>query len=100
MRGKFAAACAAVLVGLAPPGTLACAPLPFAAAWTVSASASARTTRGLVAGLPALHDGAVEQLPAFPAAPAAPACSAEEQGAPLIWRSPSGPAPSTAPPAL
>ena len=100
MRGRIAAACAAVLVGLASPGALACAPLPFAAAWTASASAASRATRCLVAGLPALHDGAAEPLPAFPAAPQAPVCSAEVLSAPLIWRSPSGPAPSTAPPAL
>ena len=100
MRGRIAAACAAVLVGLAPPGALACAPLPFAAAWTSSGAALARATRGLAAGLPALHDGAAEQLPAFPAAPQAPVCSAEAFSAPVIWRSPSGPAPSTAPPAL
>jgi len=99
MRGRIAAACAAVLVGLAPPGALACAPW-LGEAWVSAPSSAARAARRPVSAVPALHDGAAVAPPAFAAVPGEPARALAVDLAPAIWRSPSGPAPSQAPPAV
>ncbi|HYY52102.1 MAG TPA: hypothetical protein VE755_04475 [Myxococcales bacterium] len=90
MRGRAAAACAAVLVGLAPAGALPIS--SFAAAAAVSADSVAQRVesyRGRVAQSPGATglrvEGGVQRADAV--------C------APSIFRSPSGPAPSQAPPA-
>jgi hypothetical protein len=93
MRGRLAAACAAVLVGLSPAGAL-----PFASFAAVSVqvcdaavqrSASAKVSRAEPIATAALRvKPAVAVHRAFAAA------------ALRIWRSPSGPAPSQAPPAI
>jgi hypothetical protein len=100
MRGRIAAACAAVLVGLAPASALTCAPWLGADAWVVAPASSVRQARGFAASLPALHEGTVLAPPAFPSVKGEPVSLAAVVEAPEIWRSPSGPAPSTAPPAV
>jgi len=88
MRGKFAAACAAVLVGLAPAGALPFA--SFAAAAAVSVDRAAQRVEATVPRARASD------------APSASRERAEQPGearVPSIFRSPSGPAPSRAPPA-
>ncbi|HEY4884156.1 MAG TPA: hypothetical protein VII08_11040 [Myxococcales bacterium] len=90
MRGRIAAACAAVLVGLSPAGALPLA--SFAAAVAVSADSVAQRveTYGARAGRrPVAKSLRVERSTE----------RAEAVRAPSIFRSPAGPAPSQAPPA-
>jgi hypothetical protein len=90
MRGRVAAACAAVLVGLAPAGAL---PLSsFAAAAAVSADSVAQRVE--IYGGSAAQDPGATGLRAERSVQRATAVRA-----PSIFRSPSGPAPSQAPPA-
>ncbi len=98
MRGRIAAACAAVLVGLAPAGFLASAPWITADAWTRVASAPTRDTRRLTSTVPALAETPGTATQGFAEVRGEP-LRAEPEQAPVIWRSPSGPAPSQAPPA-
>ena len=97
MRGRIAAACAAVLVGLAPAGLLACVPLLSAPVWACAAPAPARDTRRLVSSKPALPEAADRVAHGFAEAGAELVRDVAEE-APAIWRSPSGPAPSQGPP--
>jgi hypothetical protein len=90
MRGRFAAACAAVLVGLAPAGALPLASFAAAAAVrAVPAAQRVETFGGRAASRPPAKSVPIERtaagVPAF--------------RAPSIFRSPAGPAPSQAPPA-
>ena len=90
MRGRFAAACAAVLVGLSPAGALPLA--SFVAAGAVSADQVAQRVEiygSRAAREPALPGLRVERS----------ARHAETIRTPSIYRSPAGPAPSQAPPA-
>ena len=97
MRGRIAAACAALLVGLAPAGVLLSTPWLAADSLACDELAPAREARAAQSAALSLAEQAPRATPRFFAlALAAPIDLAEE--APLIWRSPSGPAPSTAPP--
>jgi hypothetical protein len=90
MRGRVAAACAAVLVGLAPAGALPLA--SFAAAASVSAEATSQRVESYgsrAARQPAVKGLRVERR----------AQRADTVRTPSIFRSPAGPAPSQAPPA-
>jgi hypothetical protein len=98
MRGRTAAAFAAVLVGLSPAGLLACAPWLSAGDWTCASSATPRTTRRLVSRV-SVRDVAAGRVTQGVEVGGEPARTAPGE-APGIWRSPSGPAPSTAPPAV
>ena len=95
MRGAIAAACAAVLVGLASPGAFACA--SFAAVRCTVERDSGSQQQGAVsvrAGAGQAASSASRQRAPREQGSTVPA------GEPLaIWRSPSGPAPSRAPPA-
>ena len=92
MRGRLAAACAAVLVGLSPAGAL-----PFASLAAVSCQAGeAAVQRASVAAASRGEPAAASSLRVKPAVAARRAFAA---AALRIWRSPSGPAPSQAPPA-
>jgi hypothetical protein len=98
MRSRIAAACAALLVGLAPPGAVAGARLLEAAAWAPAFASAQGLSRARTAGHPALREAQASQSPPAPLAfvpfdPAAP-----EPAARSCWRAPSGPAPSQAPP--
>jgi len=83
MRGRVAAACAAVLVGLAPAGAL---PISSSAD---SVAQHVESYGGRVAHNPAAKGLCVERG----------VQRADVVRAPSIFRSPSGPAPSQAPPA-
>ena len=98
MRGRIAAACAAVLVGLAPAGFLASAPWLSPAAWSYAAPAPSRDTRRLISTVPVLAESPEAATQGFAEVPSEPLREGPKQ-APGIWRSPSGPAPSQAPPA-
>ena len=98
MRGRIAAACAAVLVGLAPAGFLAPAPWLSPSAWSYAAPAPSRDTRRLICTVPALAASPEAATQGFAEVPGEPLRAVPQQ-APVIWRSPSGPAPSQAPPA-
>ena len=91
MRGRIAAACAAVLVGLSPAGALPLA--SFAAAAATSADSVAQRVevfRARTAARQPVSNGLrVERR----------AQRVETVRAPSIFRSPAGPAPSQAPPA-
>jgi hypothetical protein len=87
MRGSLAAACAAVLVGLSPAGALPFA--SYAAASAVSVESAAQHAESAAPGTPAAAK-AVSRREA--------AAQAGEARVPSIFRSPSGPAPSRAPP--
>jgi hypothetical protein len=88
MRGKIAAACAAVLVGLSPAGAL-----PFAR-FAAAAVACASQEKGAIEPLRA------ERQPAPQARSGGLARHWNDGALRLaIFRSPSGPAPSQAPPA-
>ena len=96
MRGKLAALCIAVLVGLVPASPLACA-------WVAASVASVdapRTTpvQASVASMPAIAP--VLARAAIQTQQLDSKLSAFTQPQRLIWRSPSGPQPSQAPPAL
>jgi hypothetical protein len=89
MRGRFAAACAAVLVGLSPAGAL---PLASFAAAATSADSVAQRVESYSSGAarePVFRGLRVERS----------AMRAETVRTPAIFRSPGGPAPSQAPPA-
>jgi len=90
MRGRIAAACAAVLVGLAPASALPWA--SFAAAASVSVDRAAKRVESYGARRarrPAAEGPGVERTRE----------RADTVRAPSIYRSPAGPAPSQAPPA-
>jgi len=90
MRGKIAAACAAVLVGLSPAGAFPLA--SFAAAAATSPSSVAQRVeafRSRAVPRPASKGIRVERR----------AQRIETVRVPSIFRSPAGPAPSQAPPA-
>jgi hypothetical protein len=94
MRGAFAAACAAVLMGLASPGAFACASLAAArgaAEQQHSAFAPHAASRSLPARVERRTDASPTGLEAASAPPAGERAAA--------WRAPSGPAPSQGPPA-
>jgi hypothetical protein len=97
MRGRIAAACAAILVGLAPPGALASAWLAEAA-WAPVASAQARSARGPLLRREVVAE-ATAPVPSRPAAHVRACSSTARLPARRAFRSPSGPAPSQAPPA-
>lgn len=89
MRGFFAAACAAILVGLSPAGALPLASLAAAAVSRIEAACGAtdrplREVRGQESR--EARSGAVTR-------------SGESTRVRAVFRSPSGPAPSQAPPA-
>lgn len=92
MRGSLAAAFAAVLVGLSPAGAL-----PFASYAVAVAQRSGDTIRNYscqsLASAPAV--GTELRI----VSPDLPERRADGVAQPAIWRSPSGPAPSRAPPA-
>jgi hypothetical protein len=89
MRGRVAAACAAVLVGLSPAGALPLA--SFATAAAVSAQAVAQRVESY--GSRAARRPATRGLRAERSTGQTDAVRA-----PSIFRSPAGPAPSQAPP--
>jgi hypothetical protein len=90
MRGRIAAACAAVLVGLAPAGAL---PLSsFAAAAAVSADVVSQRVETYGARGRGERFTTASQVDRDP-------WRAESIRTPSIFRSPAGPAPSQAPPA-
>jgi hypothetical protein len=92
MRGRLAAACAAVLVGMSPAGAL-----PFASFAAVSCQAGdAAVHRNVAAAAARSEPVAQAALRVKPAVAAHRAIAAASR---LVWRSPSGPAPSQAPPA-
>jgi hypothetical protein len=93
MRGRLAAACAAVLVGMSPAGALPFA--SFAAAVSCQAG-DAAVQRNAVAASSRSKPVAAAALRVKPASAVRRAVAAAEL---RIWRSPSGPAPSRAPPA-
>jgi hypothetical protein len=67
MRGRYAAACAAVLVGLAPPCSLAATAWAPAAGWATALEATARHARSVAPSVPALCEGAELAPAAFAA---------------------------------
>ena len=87
MRGRLAAACAAVLVGLSPAGALPFA--SYAAAAAVSVDRAAQRAEAIVPRMPAAKPAVTRESGEQPA----------EARVLSIYRSPSGPAPSQAPPA-
>jgi hypothetical protein len=90
MRGRIAAACAAVLVGLSPAGALPLASFAAAAATSVDAVAQRVEALGPRAARQPVTQGLrVERR----------AQRVETVRVPSIFRSPAGPAPSQAPPA-
>jgi hypothetical protein len=90
MRGRLAAACAAVLVGMSPAGAV-----PFASFAAVSCQAGEAAVQRHVA---AARSQPVAQA-ALRVKPAVAVRRAIAAASLLVWRSPSGPAPSRAPPA-
>jgi len=94
MRGAVAAACAAVLMGLASPGALACASLA-AARGAAEQQHAAFAQRAASHSMPARIDRPAAARPSGREAASAPP-SGERVA---VWRAPSGPAPSRAPPA-
>src|SRR5437870_2918637 len=91
MRGRIAAACAAVLVGLAPAGALPFASFAAAAACATSDGAVSAPARAVAGRPPELAAGTLRRT-----GPSAQRPDGER--APSIWRDPSAPAPSQAPP--
>jgi hypothetical protein len=92
MRGRLAAACAAVLVGLSPAGAL-----PFASfAAAVSCQAQDAAVQRHAASASSRAEPVAQAARVMPAIAVGRAVSRGERS---IWRSPSGPAPSRAPPA-
>jgi hypothetical protein len=101
MRGLLAAACAAVLVGLAPSGALACAPLAGSAGAAFElAVAVAEGERQAVE----VEAAQIRSIAGEAAAARAASREPEKQPRSLrvvrAFRAPSAPAPSRAPPAL
>jgi hypothetical protein len=90
MRGRIAAACAAVLVGVAPAGALPFASFAAAAVAVSADSATHAPPSPRREAQPGVQRAAPSQRSASKAA---------EARVPSIFRSPSGPAPSQAPPA-
>jgi hypothetical protein len=89
MRARIAAACAAVLVGLAPAVPLSSFAVVVACA---TADAGVSAPSGKAGGSNELPAGALSR-----SGPSAHRPAGER--APAIWRDPSAPAPSQAPPA-
>jgi len=90
MRGRIAAACAAVLVGLAPA-------VPLSSFAVAAACATADASVSAPSGAPA---GSANELPAGALSRNGPSARRPAgERAPGIWRDPSAPAPSQAPPA-
>jgi hypothetical protein len=97
LRGRILAACAALLVGLAPAGGLLSMPWVSGEALLCLDTAPARESRRDVSAVPVLVEpGLRAPAPADVTVDLRADDLVEE--APLIWRSPSGPAASTAPP--
>ena len=94
MRGAVAAACAAVLMGLASPGAFACASLA-AARGASEQQHAAFACQAASRAVPARVERRSATPPAVREARSAP--PAGERA--VAWRAPSGPAPSRAPPA-
>lgn len=92
MRGRLAAACAAVLVGIAPPGALACVAFASAPSSAAGAYASYRTA-GTSAAMVAV------EVTVAVVVVSAVAVAVAVLVTPRAWRTPSAPAPSQAPPA-
>jgi hypothetical protein len=90
MRGRVAAACAAVLVGLSPAGGLPLA--SFAAAVAVSADKVAQRVESYASRAARRPDSEAVRVERS-------VQRADTVRAPSIFRSPAGPAPSQAPPA-
>jgi len=88
MRGSLAAACAAVLVGLSPAGAL-----PFASYAAAAAVSVDKAAQRQEASAPRSPESASSVSRREVTA------QAGEARVPSIFRSPSGPAPSQAPPA-
>ena len=93
MRGRIAAACAAVLVGLSPAGALPFASLAAAASCQASDVAVKRAASADCARAQPVAEAALRVKPKSAVRRAVAAASL------AVWRSPSGPAPSRAPPA-
>ena len=91
MRGRMAAACAALLVGMSPAGALPFASFAAAVSCQVEGAAVQRHT-----GAKASRSAPVAALRLEPAVAVRRTAVAEKRA---IWRSPSGPAPSRGPPA-
>jgi hypothetical protein len=92
MRGRLAAACAALLVGISPAGAL-----PFA---SFAAAVSSQASDGAVKRGAAVAAARVEPVSeALRVKPESAVRRAVAAASLQIWRSPSGPAPSRAPPA-
>ena len=91
MRGRLAAACAAVLVGLAPAGAL-----PFA---SYAAAASCQSFGDTILKSDARRSAPPAGTELRRVSPDLPERQALPAASLAIWRSPSGPAPSRAPPA-
>jgi hypothetical protein len=92
MRGRLAAACAAVLVGMSPAGAV-----PFASFAAVSCQAGEAAVQRHVAAAAARSQPVAQA--ALRVKPAVAVRRAIAAASLLVWRSPSGPAPSRAPPA-
>ena len=90
MRGSLAAACAAVLVGLSPAGALPFASFAAAAATRIEAPCGRVESPRATSGQEEARGVAVETVVAR---------RADASRAPAVFSSPSGPAPSQAPPA-
>ncbi len=90
MRGSLAAACAAVLVGLSPAGAM---PL---ASWAAAASCTHADAAAHATAVSAGRRATTQAV----AVAAARADAPRPSGlcTPAVWRTPSGPAPSQAPP--
>ena len=96
MRQTIAAACAAVLVGLAPAGAFACVSFGAAAGDAVACAPLVQRGVPAVAAVEVRISVASVSTAAGAREPgqSRPTCSSR-----AIWRAPSGPAPSQAPPA-
>jgi hypothetical protein len=94
MRGAIAAACAAVIMGLASPGAFACA--------SVAAARSATEQQHQAFALGSVSPVVITrvELPSATRSAGREATAVRPTGERVTaWRAPSGPAPSRAPPA-
>jgi formate hydrogenlyase subunit 3/multisubunit Na+/H+ antiporter MnhD subunit len=97
MRGKLAALCAALLVGFAPPSAFACA-------WVIAvASVTSSVDSPHAANVQAPVAASLSAAPVLARADVLAGAlestrSGSRRSQRLIWRSPSGPMPSQAPP--
>jgi hypothetical protein len=94
MRGAIAAACAAVIMGLASPGAFACASVAAGRA----ATEQQHQVFALLVASPAPVASVEAQTSTRPACPEATTVRPVGERV-TAWRAPSGPAPSRAPPA-